>query len=254
MTSERDGETAGHYERLAGRYDANWAYSPAYIAWMTGRIVAHGSIGAKDAVADVGCGTGLYACQLAAVVGQVTGADPSQAMLDQVPVGSGVTPLLASAQDLASGRVRLPGETADVIVMKEAVHHIPADERARTLRGLAGLLRPGGRIVIAMLPTRIGYPLFTAALERFEAGQPDPGDIAGMLADFGLSAQVTYEGYELEIPADRYLAMVRDRYMSLLSEFTGKEIEDGIAEIRERHPGDVLTFTDRFAFIKAIRA
>jgi hypothetical protein len=44
--------------------------------------------------------------------------------------------------------------------------------------------------------------------------------------------------------------MVRDRCMSLLASFTYAELERGIAEINERHPGDYLDFRDRFAFIR----
>jgi hypothetical protein len=47
--------------------------------------------------------------------------------------------------------------------------------------------------------------------------------------------------------------MIRDRYMSLLASFTDAELERGITEINEHHPGDRLDFRDRFAFIRGIR-
>src|ERR1022692_3201338 len=50
----------------------------------------------------------------------------------------------------------------------------------------------------------------------------------------------------------RYLGMVRDRYMSLLSEFSDADLEQGIAEIDERHPGELLEFGDRFAFVLGV--
>lgn len=248
------GGAAGHYERLAASYDHNWTYNPGHIAWMIGRIVEHGVIRDGDVVADIGCGTGLYSRGLAAVSGQVICIDPSRSMLDQVPADARLVPVLASAQDIVSGLAALPVAGLDVIVMKEAVHHVPPAERAGTLRGMAGLLRPGGRIVIVTLPTRIGYPLFGAALEKFTRNQPDPDDVTAMLVATGLETRITYDEYELAIPKARYLAMVRDRYMSLLSAFTDDEIEHGIAEIGHLHPEKVLEFTDRFAFIRGVRA
>jgi SAM-dependent methyltransferase len=249
-----DPDEAAHYERLAAGYDANWAYSPAYITWMTGQIIKHAGIHAGAAVADIGCGTGLYSRGLATVARLVACTDPSQAMLDQLPADPVLVPVLASAQDVASGRAQLPVSPLDAIIMKEAIHHVPAAERTETLRGLAGLLRPGGRLLVVMLPTKIGYPLFQAALGKFEQDQPDPLDVAVMLTDSGLTARVAYEEYELAIPKARYLAMVRDRYMSLLSAFTDDEIEHGITEIRQGHPEEVLEFTDRFAFIYGTRS
>ena len=78
-----------------------------------------------------------------------------------------------------------------------------------------------------MLPARIGYPLFTAALERFESLQPDPADIAALLSDAGLETELTYDSYTLTLAKDRYLSMVRNRYMSLLASFTDAELERG---------------------------
>lgn len=243
-----------HYGRLAASYNQNWSYSPEYIAWMTRHILDLGAIRPGEAVADIGCGTGIYSRGLAAAAGKVICADPSQAMLSQLPADPALVPMHASAQDIASGRVTLPGDGLDVIVMKEAIHHVPAGDRPATVRGLAGLLSPGGRIVIVMLPARIGYPLFTAALERFERSQPDPAAIGAMLSDAGLGTEQTYESYQLSIPKDRYLAMVRDRYMSLLADFDDAQIERGVAEVEERYPGDCLEFPDTFAFICGIRA
>lgn len=254
MTSSHGGGTQAHYDRLAASYDQNWAYSPAYITWMTRCILDRAATGPGQVVADIGCGTGLYSRQLAAAGATVICADPSQAMLDQLPGDPALVPVRASAQDIAEHRVALPAQPLDAIVIKEAVHHVPASDRHAVLNGLTELLAPGGRIVIAMLPARISYPLFTAALQRFESLQPDPADIAAALSGAGLETELSYDSYALTFEKDRYLAMVRNRYMSLLADFTDAELERGVAEIRERFPGDRLEFADRFAFIRGIRA
>jgi SAM-dependent methyltransferase len=253
MTSSHGDGTQAHYDQLAASYDQNWAYSPAYIAWMTRCILDRAAIQPGQVVADIGCGTGLYSRQLAAAGATVICADPSQAMLDQLPGDPALVPVRASAQDITECRVMLPRERLDAIVMKEAVHHVPAGDRQAVLGGLAELLEPGGRIVIVMLPAQITYPLFSAALQRFESLQPDPADIAAGLSGAGLETELSYESYALTLEKDRYLSMVRDRYMSLLADFTDAELECGITEIRGSHPGDWLEFVDRFAFICGTR-
>jgi hypothetical protein len=57
----------------------------------------------------------------------------------------------------------------------------------------------------------------------------------------------------LAIPKQRWLAMVADRYMSLLAKFDDQQLRAGIAEIDARHPGPILEFDDRFAFVFARR-
>jgi SAM-dependent methyltransferase len=254
MTSSHGDGAQAHYDRLAASYDQNWAYSPAYITWMTRCILDRAAIGPGRVVADIGCGTGLYSRQLAAAGATVICADPSQSMLDQLPGDPALVPVRASAEEIAERRVALPAQRLDAVVIKEAVHHVPASDRRAVLNGLADLLAPGGRIVIAMLPAQISYPLFSAALQRFESLQPDPADIAAVLSDAGLETELSYDSYTLTLEKDRYLSMVRDRYMSLLASFTDAELERGITEIRERFPGDRLEFADRFAFICGIRA
>jgi SAM-dependent methyltransferase len=247
------GGVAAHYDRLATSFDENWAYSPDFIGWMTSRILDRANIRPGDRAIDIGCGTGLYTRGLAQLAGHVVCADPSPAMLGQLPAGTAYLPVRATAEEIASGTARLPYAKFDVIVMKEAIHHISASDRPGVLRSLAALLTPQGRIVVVMLPTRIDYPLFSAALKLFGQHQPDPADIADILTGAGLRTELTYDSFPLSFTKQRYAGMIRDRYMSLLASFTDAELERGIAEISERHPGDRLDFQDRFAFIRGIR-
>ena len=239
--------TRDHYARLAARYDENWSHSPAYLEWMTGAIRQQLGLTGTQLLADIGCGTGLYSRRLAPYASAVACAGPSAEMLAQVPAGDRLIRVAASAQDLAAGRARLPHEGYDAILLKEVLHHV--DDRAAVIGGLARLLRPGGRMLVVMLPAEISYPLFTAALRVFAARQPDPAEVAGEMDSAGLRAGVSYLAYPLAFPAERYLAMVRNRYMSLLSAFDDEQLEAGVAEIRAAHPDDEITFTDTFAFI-----
>ena len=159
------GETRAHYDRLAPVYDQNWAYSPGFLEWMSGCILAHLRVQPGDRVVDVGCGTGLYARRLAERTGSVVCVDPSARMLDQIPDDPRLVVVQASAEDLASGSTLLPGDRFEAILVKEAIHHVA--DRGAVISGLATLLAPGGRFLIVMLPTSIEYPLFQAAHDRF---------------------------------------------------------------------------------------
>jgi len=242
------GSTRDHYDRLADSYDDTWSYSEAFTGWMSERILGRLDLRRDDRVVDLGCGTGLFSKALAEQVREVVCVDPSPKMLAQLPKSGGTyVPVQASAEDIASGAVKLPYEHVDAILIKEAIHHFSS--QGSVLGALAGLLAPGGRVLVVMLPTTISYPLFHRALEVFEEHQPDPADIAEAMGTAGLAVKVTYEAYHLSFAKERYLAMVRNRYMSLLAEFDDAELEDGIREIELGHPEQVLEFSDRFAFV-----
>lgn len=248
---ERQG-LRGHYEELAAEYDEHWVYGPGYIPWMSARIAESLRLTPTDRVADIGAGTGLFAREVAEQLRPhrpILCVDPSEAMLRQLgsPPPPGLTPVVASAEDIAEGRVQLPYERLDAMWLKESVHHLT--DPARTLRGLADRLSPGGRLLVVMLPASIRYPLFEAALTRFEELQPDPAHIVGHLRAAGLEAGLTHVEHELRIDRERYIGMVRARYMSLLSTFSDSEIEKGVEEMRAAHPEPVLVFPDRFAFV-----
>lgn len=96
-------------------------------------------------VLDVGCGTGLLACELAARGHRVTGADPSAAMLGIArsrPGGQQVTWVEAEAAVLSLAA------RFDLIVMTGHVFQVFLEDRdvLAALRRLRRHLAPGGRL------------------------------------------------------------------------------------------------------------
>lgn len=256
-----DSGPSAHYERLARRYDQNWSHSREFLDWMVDEIVNSLALTVTDRIVDVGCGTGLFTQRIADVVRPtepILCVEPSAAMVAQLPSNPGLRGVCASAEDLAAAR---PGTSVagaevgvlDAILIKEAIHHVAETDRPRVISGLSRRLSDRGRFLVVMLPTHIDYPLFGAALRLFEQLQPDPTVIATLMEAAGLTAEISYHNFTLEISKDRYLGMVRDRYMSLLSSFDDDELEVGIHEIEADHPEDVLRFPDRFAFVRGVR-
>lgn len=247
-------ETQDHYARLATSYDGNWGHRPEYVDWMSRQLVTRLRISGGDRVVDVGAGTGLFLRALGEHVSSnvpVVCVDPSMPMLDQLPDDPRLTPLQATAEQVASGEVRLPYDEVDAVLIKEVIHHV--SDIAATIGGLADLLAPGGRILVASLPPLLDYPLFDAALERFAKRQPEPESIADGMREAGLRVQLEYDEFRVRVDREHYLKLVQRRWMSVLSTFSDTEIADGVAEVRERHREPELTFTDRFAFVLGVR-
>ncbi len=244
-------QTATHYQRVAATYDELWTYDPDYVRQFSRAMIDSLRLLPSDAIADIGCGTGLYTRALyedLRPTRPILCVDPTPAMLDQLPASPGLLPLLASAEDLASGHVGLPAAgPLDAVILKESIHHV-ADRRS-VLDGLTSMLSRHGRILVVMLPTSIQHPLFQAAHDRFEELQPEPDAIAELLRAAGLRASVSYRTFHTAIERQRYIHMLESRYMSVLDEFSESELSAGIDQFRRAYRDPVLRFDDHFAFV-----
>lgn len=115
-------------------------------------------------VADFGCGSGVLTSELSSWARQVTAIDKSAAALEQARARlsrekrSNVTFVEADLHALPAG---LPKH--DLVVISQSLHHV--EEPAAVLEQAAGLLKPGGRVmVMELLPhgegwvrTRLGH-------------------------------------------------------------------------------------------------
>jgi ubiquinone/menaquinone biosynthesis C-methylase UbiE len=104
---------------------------------------------------DLGAGTGLLGFALAADVGEMVLAEPSEGMREVIheKLASGAPAhVRAIAFDVPADPP--PGDPFDLAVSMLVLHHLP--DTAAALRAIRRLLRPGGRIALADLDAEDG--------------------------------------------------------------------------------------------------
>lgn len=97
-------------------------------------------------VLDVGCGSGLYAAELAERGAEVIGFDASDRLVEHARRRVGSTADLR-VHDVQDPLDWLADETVDRAVMALVLHHL--DDPVPALRELHRVLRPSGRLVIS---------------------------------------------------------------------------------------------------------
>jgi ubiquinone/menaquinone biosynthesis C-methylase UbiE len=105
---------------------------------------AHG-LGAASAVVDIGAGTGQFALAAARLFGHVTAVDVAPAMVASLRARAEAAGL-ANLECVQAGFLSYtrPGQPADGVYTRNALHQLPDFWKALALHRIAGILRPGG--------------------------------------------------------------------------------------------------------------
>lgn len=106
-------------------------------------------LAAQDTLVDLGAGTGSFALAAAAVCARVIAVDVSPAMIAaaraRVAAGGVTNVECVQAGFLSYDHPEAP---VDVVYTRNALHHLPDLWKAVALHRIAGLLRPGGTLLL----------------------------------------------------------------------------------------------------------
>lgn len=240
------GHMANHFDTIADIYNRVWYFSEDYQNQMLGHIIDLLRLSPQDALADVGGGTGVYTRLLHDRVGlrKAYCVEPARNMWREAAKLAGIEAFCADAE----GFMGL-GLDFTKVLLKEAVHHIPA--RASLWRHLREKLPADGRLLIVTRPQDTALPLFEQAKAVFRAKQPRHEALIEELEEAGFATELRTRPYVFQLDKETWFGMIRSRFMSDLAGFTDAEIEAGIAEIGQRHQGDTLSIPDTILYIAA---
>ena len=105
-------------------------------------------------------------------------------------------------------------------------------------------LNPKGKIIILSLdPKRNEIPTFTLMKKKLLISLNKDEKLFNLILKNRVKMKVKKFNYEVKILKNKYLQMIRNRYISTLLDFTDKQIKDGIIEINNDY-GNVLKFKD----------
>jgi len=137
------------WDLAANRYDALWEAS---LSEAHRRLLALAVPVRGEAVLDVACGTGVIALAAARHVGpdgRVLGVDIAERMVEQaVQRARDLDVANATFARMDGEQLDIPGESFDVAYCALGLMYMPDPEQA--MREIHRLLRPGGRVAVAV--------------------------------------------------------------------------------------------------------
>jgi SAM-dependent methyltransferase len=138
---------------------------PALMEEWAPRVAEAARIGTGDAVLDVACGTGVLtreAARRAGPTGVVTGLDLSPAML---AVAARLSPTLQWKQASAD-QLPFPDQSFDAVVSQFGLMFFP--DQIAGLHEMMRVLKPGGRLAVAVWGSLAETPAYAAEVELVE--------------------------------------------------------------------------------------
>lgn len=193
-------------------YDDKWhiSFDERCIDYALGRYLKAVPDGRRyEKVLEVGCGTGFFLLNLAqaGVIGEAHCTDISEGMVD-VCVMNGAR-LGIEVQGRVADAERLPYDDNefDLVIGHAVVHHLPDLQSA--FREFARVLKPGGRLVIAGEPTRMGDRIANQFKRAARIGVKSAAAIFGadrvLLDPYSALPPEQLEAAKLEVEVDLHI-------------------------------------------------
>jgi SAM-dependent methyltransferase len=217
-------------------------FVPALFAEWTSRVANAAGVQSGQRVLDVACGTGVLARTVAERVGSggsVVGIDINAGML-------AVAQRMAPAIEWRAGRAEaLPFDTASFDAVVSQFGLMFFEDRRAALQELLRVLRPGGRLAVAVwasLEHSPGYAAMAALLQRLFGDQiaaalrppfalGDPQELRSLFATAGIQdTQITMLGGTARFPSIASWVHTDIKGWTLADVLTDDQFEQLLAE------------------------
>ena len=217
-----------------------WLSSEKYINSFNKFILKQVSLNKHSRILDIGCGRG-----------KILGNLSNKLKLSKKPIGLDIENHKDKNKKIifkkidALSFVSKTKITFDLILIKQTIHLLKKKQATKLLSICKDKLNPKGKIIILSLdPKKNEIPTFTLMKKKLLISLNKDEKLFNLILKNRVKMKVKKFTYEVKILKNKYLQMIRNRYISTLLDFTDKQIKDGIIEIKNDY-GNILKFKDR---------
>ena len=217
-----------------------WLSSEKYINSFNKFILKQVSLNKHSKILDIGCGRG-----------KILGNLSNKLKLSKKPIGLDLENHKDKNKKIifkkidALSFVSKTKITFDLILIKQTIHLLKKKQATKLLSICKDKLNPKGKIIILSLdPKKNEIPTFTLMKKKLLISLNKDEKLFNLILKNRAKMKVKKFTYEVKILKNKYLQMIRNRYISTLLDFTDKQIKDGIIEIKNDY-GNILKFKDR---------
>lgn len=217
-----------------------WLSSVKYINSFNQFILKQVNLDKHSRILDIGCGRG-----------KILGNLSNKLKLSKKPIGLDIENHKDKSKKIifkkidALSFVSKTKLTFDLILIKQTIHLLKKKQAKKLLSICKNKLNPNGKVIILSLdPKKNEIPTFPLMKEKLRISLNKDEKLFDLIFKNKSKLNIKKFTYEVKILKNKYLQMIRNRYMSTLLNFTDEELKNGIIEIKNDY-GNLLKFKDR---------
>ncbi len=217
-----------------------WLSSRKYIHSFNNFILNQVNLDRNSRILDIGCGRG-----------KILGNLSNKLSLLRKPIGLDIENHKDKSKKIifkkidAISFISKTKITFDLILIKQTIHLLKKKQAIKLLSICKNKLNPNGKIVILSLdPRKNEIPTFLLMKKKLKISLNKDEKLFSLLLKINLKIIIKKFVYDVQISKIKYLQMIKNRYISILLNFTDEQIKNGLYEIINDY-GNILKFKDR---------
>ena len=217
-----------------------WLSSQRYILSFNRFILKQIKLDRNSRVLDIGCGRGKIISNLS-----------NKLKLHNKPIGIDIEnhkdkskKIIFKKRDALSF-VSKTKINFDLILIKQTIHLVKKNQINKLLLICKNKLNTNGKIIILSLdPHKNEIPAFDLMKKKLKQSLKRDKSLFQLIKKFNTNLTVKKFIFNVKISKNKYLQMIKNRYISTLLNFTEKQIQNGLNEIDKKYKKK-LNFKDQ---------
>ena len=232
-------------KKLKNWDNKTWLSSKAYIGSFNSFILKKKRLNKNSKILDIGCGRG-----------KIFASIYRKLKLNNKPIGidpvnhKDVDKFIDFRNECAFKFFRTNQDKFDLIMIKQTLHFFNKDKRQRLLNICKNNLKKNGLLIILSLNTSNNeIPCFKLMKQRLNRGLKRDFIMLKSARNLLKNSKVDRFKFKVSISKNKYIQMLKQKYISCLVDLSKNEINKGIKEINDTYSNNIL-FEDILICIK----
>ena len=222
-----------------------WLSSSTYITSFNSFLLRKKKLNKSSRILDIGCGRGKIfgsLCRKLKLINKPIGVDPVS--------HKDVDKLIDFRNEDAFNFFKINQIKFDLIMIKQTLHFFNKDKRKKLIKICKNNIKKNGLLIIFSLNTiNNEIPCFRLMKQKLNKGLERDSRMLKSACKSLRNHRIDKFIFDVSITKNKYIKMLRQKYISCLINLTKNQINKGIKEVKDIYPNTII-FKDVLICIK----